>query len=308
MMRTLMNLACAAALSCAVVISPARAACEDDPRFATLDDVVDQIEAGETIEPIAVTPMTFLDMNPYIRRGLSGYLALLDPETCAPTQLVAEMAVTRTEVPFDILFSRFFDAVIVGDTITPRVILGGYTAAPLPAAQVLGLGGRTGFPTPLAAELAKAAGMELHTAHNANGFGSPVMTNRRDPNTGEVIPLQVDISLLDFYVRFGGRTSDPGSRIYLRVDYCDSGYNCNFWDVAGNTFLRTSAIGQWTHAMDGKRLAALLQQANLETVDGGHIAGETRNEYRREYLATRAQPEPEAGGEAGAPSRSLLFD
>lgn len=302
-----LRIAAAAALALGIAAAPALAECADDPRLATLNDVVDEIESGAAVAPVAVTPMTFLDMNPNIRRGLQDYLVILDPETCAPSQIVVGMAVTRTEVPFGLLFSRFFDAVVAGDTAGQRVILGSFTAAPLPASHVLGLGGRTGYPTPLARALAEAAGLELHTAHGANGFGDPKFTDTRDPNTGERLPWQLDISLLDFFVRFGGQTTEPGARIYLRIDYCD-GYNCNFWEVAGDTHLRLAGIAQWTTALDGKRIAALLQQTGLETVDGGHLGGDGKAEYRRQYMATRTVPAASGGTEDAAPARSSLFD
>jgi len=286
--------------------SAAHAACTDDPRLVALNAFVDQLDAGQAVEPLALTPRTFLDMNPYLRRALGDRIVLQDPETCAPQELVAGMAVTRTTVPFSTLFNRFMEAVIAQDTIGQRVILASFLAEPLPVEQVMGLGGRTGFPPSLAGALAAAAGLDLHVVHGRYGFGDPVMSKTKDPETGAALPRREDISLLDFFVRFGGETTDPGERVYGRIDYCDR-RGCNFWDVHGNTHLRMSRVGGSSTALNAKRLMALWQATGLEVIDGGHISGGTKVEYRRQYLAERtAAAGPQTEG--AAPARSSLFD
>lgn len=95
--------------------------CKDDPRMFTIKTVIDQIDAGESVDPMKLTPQTFLELTDNVRAKLGDNIRVYN-EDCVPMQVFEGKIAKPISVPYPILEDSLHRAGLRGDMETINVI------------------------------------------------------------------------------------------------------------------------------------------------------------------------------------------
>lgn len=182
--------------------------CQDDERLYRLADFAAQKEAGEEVEPLVMTPQTFLRLSENARQVIGNDLLLLDQE-CAPMQVLNGQPPARVEMPFPQLWSAYYDAVLRGDEVSMRILAEGFVAAPMDTQSFLSLLDKVSVDEDMTRRLAAPLGMR------------PWNTASSDRCDEEYLFLQY----ADFFARMGGRVvPNEGAQSWYVIDPWGNAY------------------------------------------------------------------------------------
>lgn len=109
-------------------LSSEAAVCKDDPRMYTIKTVIDQIGAGEDVQPLKLTPQTFLELTPNVRNALADNIRVYD-EGCVPVQVFNGELAKPIRVEYSLLEDAILRASIRGDKKTMKAIFQQFRAA-----------------------------------------------------------------------------------------------------------------------------------------------------------------------------------
>jgi hypothetical protein len=115
----------------ALVITQAAQAnvCKDDPRMYTIKTIINQLEAGEAIKPIKLTPYTFLNLSPQVRNALGDNVMVFD-DNCVPYQIYQGNPAKKITIAFEDLSNFMHHAAIRGDSKALNMVVSSFRAAP----------------------------------------------------------------------------------------------------------------------------------------------------------------------------------
>lgn len=274
MMKAMTKLAMAI---CAVLAMPAMAsaACEDDPRMHSFATFLADAKQGP-VEPMALTPETFLNLTPAVREVLGDNIVVLDQQ-CGHVQVFSGQVPARLSVPFPVLYSAFYDAVLRGDTVTQRVVLEGFKAEPMEPLKVMNLVQRASSDAEVMAKLSSALGIGLHTGRGVNGSGTCGKGTAKAPPA---------ISLLDIYVRFGGMASTNDAWVAISNDS-----NSQMTDVETGSILE-GISPKSCEVLDPIAVLSSLRTAGIIAIQGSSYDAHKFREERQKWLESGKAERP----------------
>ncbi|MFW5983145.1 MAG: hypothetical protein ACOCQ4_01495 [bacterium] len=103
-----------------VFAGSAYAECRDDERMATIMEVLKQIANDEEIEPLTITPRTYLNTNKAVIERLGDNIVFCPDET----PVIGGEPLSKVEADFNVLFRNIVDAVRSKDTERLEMIVG----------------------------------------------------------------------------------------------------------------------------------------------------------------------------------------
>ena len=109
--------------------------CVDDPRMFTIKTVIEQMEAGQDVPALKLTPLTFLSLTPVVREALGDNITVYN-EKCVPVQVYKQTLPKPVVVPFENLLTAFKSTVYQDDQQASLAILANFTAAPKSASEI----------------------------------------------------------------------------------------------------------------------------------------------------------------------------
>lgn len=172
-------------------------ACEDDKRLYDLRPFVADIEAGKDVEDLMLTGHTYLSLNPDLRETIGDNIKVYDAD-CQAHAVVNGVPVTKVQAPFPEIMNAYKNAVYSGEAAQIKLIAEGFKAAPLPDAILFSLAHPMTESRETIAKLGQPLGVSLHAEAPKLKDGGK----------------QTKATLLDFFVRFDGVSSDAGTYIY----------------------------------------------------------------------------------------------
>ncbi|WP_405419558.1 hypothetical protein [Marinobacter flavimaris] len=172
-------------------------ACEDDKRLYDLRPFVADIEAGKDVEDLMLTGHTYLSLNPDLRETIGDNIKVYDSD-CQAHAVVNGVPVTKVQAPFPEIMNAYKNAVYSGDGATTKLIAEGFKAAPLPDDILFSLAHPMTESRETIAKLGQPIGVYLHADSQKTKDGGK----------------KTKATLLDFFVRFDGVSSDPETYIY----------------------------------------------------------------------------------------------
>jgi hypothetical protein len=117
-------------------LSAEASTCKDDPRMYTIKSVIDQIDAGEDVKPMKLTPKTFLELTSTVRAKLGDNIRVFN-ESCVPTQIFQGKIAKPLYMPFPVIEQALHRAGLRKDFTTMNVIFQQFRASELPASRLV---------------------------------------------------------------------------------------------------------------------------------------------------------------------------
>lgn len=133
--RTIL-IASLALVSVSSFTSQAANVCRDDPRMFTIKTVLDDMEAGKPVEPMKLTPLTFLELTENVRKKLGDNIRVYD-NNCIPTQIYEGQVAKPIYLPFGALEQGLHTAAMRGDKKTLDAIFQQFRAEPKSAYDIV---------------------------------------------------------------------------------------------------------------------------------------------------------------------------
>ncbi|SEQ34218.1 hypothetical protein SAMN05421693_12512 [Ectothiorhodospira magna] len=180
---------CAASL----YVSQSHASCMDDERLYAIGDFLKSLDSGGVVQPLRLTPETYLNLTPGVRQRIGDHLVILD-ESCRPVQVFAGEPPVRIMMSFPVIYGAFVDAVLRGDTVTQNIVLRSFKAAPVTPAEFMSLLTVITENDLLTNQLSRAAGIPPHdTKFSGDSRGDGCNSSK------------MYLMFADLFVRFGGQ-------------------------------------------------------------------------------------------------------
>jgi hypothetical protein len=111
--------------------------CEDDPRLSSINSYIEEMNTSG-VEPIALTPISFLELTPGVRSALGDNLVVMD-ETCNTFEVFNGQPPAPLEAPFNMLYSTYLEAIYREDEQTIAIIESSFKAASIDPIKMIGL-------------------------------------------------------------------------------------------------------------------------------------------------------------------------
>lgn len=185
-------IAAAIALLAAPIAAYAQGNCEDDQRLFRIGSFIAEAQTGQ-VDPLAITPTTYLNLTPGARSAIGDNLVILD-SNCQPVEVFNGEPPVRLEVPFSKLYNGFMDAIYRGDDVALEVMLNAFRAEPVESLTLITLLAPINATEEVESRIKAVTGIRGNTGSEARH-----RINEVCPNIG-----QPYISYGDLFTHFGG--------------------------------------------------------------------------------------------------------
>lgn len=175
--------------------------CKDDPRMFTIKTVLDKVEAGEAVEPMKLTPQTFLELTDNVRAALGDNIRVYN-ESCVPVQVFEGKIAKPILIPYPLLEDSLHRAALRGDDNMISLIFQQFRPEPvLPEEAVSYTRALTWSPD--AIESLYRTGLAERVAVGTNN----------EHSTKYCATIEAPVSQLALFVNLGGRLKAPSDLI-----------------------------------------------------------------------------------------------
>lgn len=257
--------------------------CPEDARLAQLTGYMKTNDL-KTVDPLNLSVPTYLALPSSVRNAWGDNVVIFD-DACEKTPVSGGMPERKIRADFEVLFHAFYNAAIRKDQGTNNLILSHFRAKPVSAALAFSMSGRSGFTPPMVNGLTKAAGISKHAAKK---LGTGAICKNEADNGGNHI--YAEISMLDFFLRFGGVLEGDAGQIYI------SGNDKDHWWLVREDMHRQldtdvpDVRGRGCAYLDPARLKKMLSGLGFTFVEKSQLPDDLKA-YRREYMNPVAEEE-----------------
>lgn len=111
--------------------------CKDDPRMFTIKTVLDKMDAGEAVDPLKLTPQTFLELTDNVREKLGDNIRVYN-ESCVPVQVFEGQIAKPIAMPYSTLEDSLHRAALRSDDKMVNLIFQQFRPMPVEDKELIG--------------------------------------------------------------------------------------------------------------------------------------------------------------------------
>ena len=190
--------------------------CKDDPRMYTIKTVLNKMEAGETVDPLKLTPQTFLELTDNVRKKLGDNIRVYN-ESCVPVQVFEGQIAKPIAMPYSTLEDSLHRAALRGDDKMVNLIFQQFRPTPVEDKELIG------YVRPLT-----WTQDAIETLYRTGLMERVAVGTDYTHNTEYCANIESQVSQIALFANLGGKLNKPSDII--------SGNNNWFMDKSGAAF------------------------------------------------------------------------
>lgn len=199
--------------------------CKDDPRMFTIKTVLDKMDAGEAVDPLKLTPQTFLELTDNVREKLGDNIRVYN-ESCVPVQVFEGQIAKPIVMPYSTLEDSLHRAALRGDDKMVNLIFQQFRPTPVEDKELIGYVRPLTWTQDAIETLYRTGLMERVAVGTSNSH-----------NTAFCSTIESPVSQLSLFASLGGKLNAPADLIV------GSKHGDNwFMDTSGAAFSATPSV------------------------------------------------------------------